>query len=165
MSEVTFNVRQNLVVLDSIAEGVLSIHAEHRDGTTSNVFNYVMPEVIDSIGTEALIRGFKDVLKTAFNGIADSAAAIAKANKAIELMTAGKMSSRSTNGGSNTSKELPYLVQAVLKLYPDLTVEAWYALTQEERNAMRTPEVNKIAGALETIAKQAEAAKVLEGIV
>jgi hypothetical protein len=164
MSNVSFNVRQNLVVSDSIADGILAIQAEHRDGTISNTFEYVLPEAIDSIGTEALIRGFKDVLKTSFNGIADSTTAIGKANKAIELLSAGKMPSRSTNG-SGTPKELPYLVQAVLRLQLVADAAAWYSLSKNARAALATKEVYQLANDIEVVAK-AEAAKArLEAVV
>lgn len=165
MSKINFSARQNLSVVSNIADGVITLQVHHKDGSSSNTFSYAYPADLEGVGLQAVVRGFKEALVTSFNGISDSAKAIAKANTAIEIMNAGKLPSRSNNGKVGAPKELPYLVQAVLRLNLVESAEAWYALTDEERTSLRTEQVNTIADALRTKAKQADADKVLEAVV
>lgn len=158
MSEVVFKERQNVATLVTDVEGGFTVQVHTRDNGSSETYTHTYSNTFTEVEQDLLQRGVKAVLAGSYNGVTDQQVVLEQVNKVFANLQEGKVTCRvvSATAGSVAKdkplEKLSYLLQAVLRSYPELTQKMWAGFSKEERKGYVTKEVLKLARKIEVFA-------------
>ena len=157
MSNVVFKDRQNVATVVTEVEGGFTVQVHTRDAGASDLYTHLYSNSFTELEQELLQRGVKAVLGGSYNGVTDQAVVLEQVNKVFSNLAEGKITCRVASVSIGVVRDKPlnklsYLLQAVLRSYPEVTQAMWAEMSKEERASYKTADVLKLARKIEVFA-------------